>query len=132
MGYKIYSNITCPNRKRCGKYWRRPSLMRNLLIVKHHAPYKLMYSKYQIIKILENCFQDMNCYCWIQLIPVLIDLKYWYYNLPRLELPCLPHYLCRILPYPTETPLKHNSSHVLHRFPYFSYLIWPQAITIIG
>ena len=36
----------------------------------------LMYSKYQIIKILSNCFQSINCPSWIKLIPVLIPLKY--------------------------------------------------------
>ena len=30
-----------------------------------------MYSKYQIIKILEDCFRNMNCFFWIKLIPVL-------------------------------------------------------------
>ena len=34
MGYKIYSNITCPNRRCCVKYWLRFSLIRNLLNVK--------------------------------------------------------------------------------------------------
>ena len=32
---------------------------------------KNMYSKYQIIKILKNCFRNMNCFSWIELIPVL-------------------------------------------------------------
>ena len=36
----------------------------------------LMYSKYQIIKILSNCFRSINCSSWIKLIPVLIHLKY--------------------------------------------------------
>ena len=27
-----------------------------------------MYSKYHIIKVLENCFQDINYFCWIKLI----------------------------------------------------------------
>ena len=69
-----------------------------------------MYSKYQIIKILENCFQNIKCFSWIKLIPVLIHLKYWYYNSPYLELPCLPH-------------------HVLHRFLYFLYPIRSQNTT---
>ena len=119
MGYRIYSNITCPNRRCYRKYWEMSSLIGNLLNVKHHAPYKSMYSKYQLIKILENCFQNMNRFSWIKLIPVLIHLKYWYYNFPHLRLPCLPHHPCQILPYPIETPLQYNPHHVLHRFPYF-------------
>ena len=34
MGYEIYSNITCTNRRCYGRYWRRFSLLRNLLSVK--------------------------------------------------------------------------------------------------
>ena len=48
-----------------------------------------MYSKYQIIKILENCFQKRNCFSWIKLILGLIQLKYRYYNSPYLEHSCL-------------------------------------------
>ena len=87
MGYKIYSNITCPNRKRCGKYWRRPSLMRNLLIVKHHAPYKLMYSKYQIIKMFENCFPNMSSFSWINPIPNPSQILILYFPTLRAFLP---------------------------------------------
>ena len=36
--YKLYFNITCPNRRCYEKNWRRCSLLKNLLIVKHHAP----------------------------------------------------------------------------------------------
>ena len=57
-----------------------------------------------------NRFQNINCISWIKLIPVLIHLKYWYYNSPYLELPCLPH-------------------HVLHRFLYFLYPIRSQNTT---
>ena len=126
MGYKIYSNIICPNRRCYGKYWRRFSLLRNLLNVKHHAPENSMYSKYKIIKILENCFQNMNYFSWIRLTPVLIHLKCWYYNSPCLKLPCLPHNLCEILPRPNETPLQHNPHYVLHRF---LYIILPFSTT---
>ena len=66
-----------------------------------------MYSKYQIIKILENWFQKMNCFSWIKLIPVLIHLKYRYNNSPYLELPCLSHHP------------QHPLHHVLLYFPYF-------------
>ena len=31
----------------------------------------------------------------------LIHLKYWYQNSSYLELPCLPHHVCQILPQPT-------------------------------
>ena len=76
MGYKIYSNIICPSRRCYRKYWRRFSLLRNLLNVKHHAPENSMYSKYKIIKILENCFHNMNYFSWITVTPVLFHLKY--------------------------------------------------------
>ena len=78
-----------------------------------------MCSKYQIIKILQNCFQNMNWFSWIKLIPVLIRLKYWYYDSTYLELPCLPHRLYKSLPWPSENPRQCNPHHVLHRFPYF-------------
>ena len=41
MGYKIYSTITCSNRRCSGKYWRSSSLLWNLLKVKHHTYSKL-------------------------------------------------------------------------------------------
>ena len=90
MKYKICSYLTGRQRRCYGKYWRRSSIIRNLLSVKHHAPYKWMYSKYQIIQILESCFQNINYFSWIRLTPVLIYLKYSYYNFPHLELLCLP------------------------------------------
>ena len=102
-----------------GKYWSRTSLIRNLLNIKHHTPYKSMYLKYQIIKILENCFQKVNCFSWIKLTPILIHLEYCHHNFPYLELACLPHYPCHILSKPTEIPLQYSPHHVLHRFPYF-------------
>ena len=52
MGCKLYSDITCSS----------PivqSLLRNAH-VKHHTFLKLTYSNYQIIKISENCFQNMK------------------------------------------------------------------------
>ena len=53
-----------------------------------------MYSNCQIIKILENCFHNMNCFSQIKLISVLIHFKYCYYNILSLQLPCLPFYPC--------------------------------------
>ena len=57
----------------------------------------------------------MSCPSWIKQVPVLIHLKYWYYNLPYPEFSCLPHHFCLNLPLPTETPLQNNP----YRFPYF-------------
>ena len=71
--------------------------------VKHYTPWKSMYSKYWLIKVLENCFINMDCFSWIRLIPFLIHLKYWYYNSLCLKLPCLSHYFCQILSYPSES-----------------------------
>ena len=45
-----------------------------------------MHSKYQIIKILENYFQNLSSFSWIKLIPVVIHLKYWYCNSTYLDL----------------------------------------------
>ena len=60
--------------------------------------------KIQIIKILQNCFQNINCFSWIKVIPVLIHLKYLYYN-----------------PSHTETPLQHNTHHIIHWSSFFAY-----------
>ena len=46
-----------------------------------------MFSNYQIVKILQNCFQNIKRVSCIKLISVLIHLKYSYYNTPFLELP---------------------------------------------
>ena len=54
-----------------------------------------------------------------QLFSVLINLKYWYYNNPPLQLPRLPCHLCWISPWPTETPLQRNHHLVLHQFSFF-------------
>ena len=53
-------------------------------------------------------FSKYETFSWIKLIPVLVHLKYWYYNTPSIELPCLPLYLCQLSPWPTETSLQHN------------------------
>ena len=79
-----------------------------------------MYTKYQIINILEIVFQNMNCFFRINLIPVLIDLKYWYCNPPYLQIFCFPYHSCLILPQPTETSVRHSPHRVLHRLPCFS------------
>ena len=89
----------------------------SVLNVKRHSPLKK--SNYQITKILESCFQNMDCFLWILLISILIYLKYWYCNTPPLEFPCLPRHLCQISPSPTEIPLQHYHHHVLYQFPYF-------------
>ena len=39
-----------------GNFWSKSSLIRNLLNVKHHAPYKSIYLKYNIIKIIGKLF----------------------------------------------------------------------------
>ena len=51
----------------------------------------------QIIKVLKNYFQNISCFSWINMVPVLVHLKYWYYNFPQLEPPCLSHHLRHIL-----------------------------------
>ena len=115
-----------------GKYWRRPSLIRNLLNVKHYAPSKLTHWKYQIIKILENCFQKINYFPWIKLNTIWIHLKYWHYSLSHLELLCLPHYPCHILSYQLKSLFNTILIMFFIGFPILSYAIRPYAITIIG
>ena len=78
-----------------------------------------MYSNYQIIKVLENCFQNMNCFSRIKVISVLIHFKYCNCNTPSLNFPCLPCHACQISPCPTETPLQCSPHHVLHGFSEF-------------
>ena len=92
----------------------------------------MTYSKYQIIKILENCFRCMNCFSWIKLILVLIHLRYWYYNSPYAEHPYLPHHLCQILPEPAEILFSTNLIMFFIGFNILSYPIRPQATTGIG
>ena len=65
-----------PQPKVLRKYRRRFSLLRNSLNLKHHSPSKSMSSKYHMIKIFENCFQNLNNFSWIKLIAVLIHPKY--------------------------------------------------------
>ena len=85
-----------------------------------------MYSKYQRIKILENCFQNMNCFFWIKLIPVLLHLKYCHDNSPYLEIPCLPHNLKL---YPSQLKPLFNTVLIMLfiGFSISSYPVWPRA-----
>ena len=91
-----------------------------------------MYSKYQINKILGNCFRSMNYFFWIKLILVLIHFKYWYYNSPYAEHPYLLHQHCQLLPSPTETLSNTNLIMCSSSISIFlSYSIRPQATTSI-
>ena len=65
---------------------------------------------------MKNCFQNMNYFSWIKLTPVLIHLKYRYYNTPSQELPCLPHNLFNTI-----------VNMFFIRFPIMSFSIWPHA-----
>ena len=78
---------------------------------------------------LKNCFENINCFPWIKLIPALIHLKYWYYNSSWLELPCLPHHLCQILPLPTETLCNIILIMFFTNIPILFYTTRPQVIT---
>ena len=40
--------------------------------------------KCQIIKYWNIVFKKKTCFSWIKLIPVLVHLKYWYYDFPYL------------------------------------------------
>ena len=54
---------------------------------------KLMYSKYQVIKILDNYFKNMKYFTWIELILFLIHSKYcrYQYAIPTASLFTLPY-----------------------------------------
>ena len=73
-------NLPKSNRWSYGKSWRRSFLLRNVLSVKNNTP---IYSNHQIIKILENYFQNMNCFPLIKLILVLIHFKMLHNLIPR-------------------------------------------------
>ena len=68
------------------------------------------------IRILEDFIQNMNCFSWINLVPVLVHPKYRYYSSPySFPTSCTTS----VKFYPSKVPLQHNSYYVLHRFPYF-------------
>ena len=111
-------------------------ILEKVFIAKKFTQCKTSRTRYQISpnirfeipdnKDFRNCVQNMNCFSWIKLIPVLIHFIYWYYDSPFLELLYLPPHLCQILPLPISTPLQHNPHHVLH---WFSYFVLPHSIT---
>ena len=74
---------------------------------------------YEIIKILENCLRNMNCFSWIKLVlsSKLFQILILKYPITRVSLP--PSHLFQISPCPTKTPLQHNPSHVLYWFLYW-------------
>ena len=90
-----------------------------------------LYSKYQIIEILENFFQNMTCFLWIKLISYLIHLKYWYYNTPSLQLPA--SLAISVIFFPVQLKPLFNAILIMFLigFPIFPYHIWPHA-TVIG
>ena len=70
-------------------------------------------------------------FSWINLISVMIHLKYLYYNISSLELSCLPHHLCRISLWSTETPVNAILIMFFISFPILPYPIQPHT-TITG
>ena len=62
-------------------------------------------------------------FSWINLISVMIHLKYLYYNISSLELSCLPHHLCRISLWSTETPVNAILIMFFISFPILPYPI---------
>ena len=82
---------------------------------------------------MEYCFQIMKRFSWIKLLPVLIHLKYWYYNTPSLEISCLANHLCQISLWLTETPIQHNMETIILfiGFPILPNPIWPHATGIV-
>ena len=92
----------------------------------------MMYCNHHMKKNWKIVFQNMSCFSWIKLIPVLIHLKYWYWNTPSLDLPCLSHHICEISPWPIETYFKTIFIMFSIVFPIFSYNIRTHATTSIG
>ena len=85
---------------------------------------------YQIIKILGNCFRNINCFQFWSISNIDTTTTHPY-SFPAIFVEFLHRHLCRISLWPTETSLQDNHCHVLHHFSYFPDLIWPHA-TIIG
>ena len=67
----------------------------------------------------------------INLISVMIHLKYLYYNISSLELSCLPHHLCWISLWSTETPVNAILIMFFISFPILPYPILSHT-TITG
>ena len=89
-----------------------------------------MHLNYQIIKILGNCFRNINCFQFWSISNIDTTTTHPY-SFPAIFVEFLHRHLCRISLWPTETSLQHTHCHVLHQFSYFPDLIWPHA-TIIG
>ena len=119
LGYKIYSDITSPNRKCYGKYWRKSSLLRNLLKVE----FKTWTLKTDVFKIGNLIFGKLISKCEL----LFLGQANSSFDLSRiliLQFPInrtflLPSPSLSFLPHPIEIPFQHNPYHVLHRFSYF-------------
>ena len=70
-----------------------------------------------MIKILDNLFQNMNCFSLIKLTSVLIHPNI-YTAIPQPELSFLPHHLCQIFPWSAKLSLQRNLRDVFYLFPY--------------
>ena len=91
-----------------------------------------MYSKYQIIKILENCFQNMNCFPWIKIIPVRSDPSQ--ILMLRFPIPRASSLTIFVKFYPSQLRPLFNTIPIMFfiDFPILSYPIQPHATTSIG
>ena len=80
---------------------------------------------------MENCFQNMNCFSWIKLIPTLIHLKHLYSNSLNLVLPSLT---ISVKFYPKQLKPFFNTILIIFfiEFTILSNSIWPRATTSIG
>ena len=80
---------------------------------------------------MENCFQNMNCFSWIKLIPTLIHLKYLYSSCLNLALPSLT---ISVKFYPNQLKPSFNTIFIMFfiEFPILFNSIWPRATTSIG
>ena len=83
------------------------------------------------IRILEDFIQNMNCFSWINLVPVLVHLKYLYYDSPySFPASCT----ASVKFYPSKLKSLFNTILIMFfiDFPIFSYPIRPLTTTSIG
>ena len=125
MGHKLSSNIRCPNLTEDAT-----KSVEKSLITKKCAQCKTLHNlkklNYQIIKILENFFQNVNWFSWINLISVLsisnIDITIRHAsNFPVSLVISVKFLLAQLKPLFNTTLIM-----LFMGFPTLSYPTWPR------
>ena len=107
-------------------------ILEKVFITKKYTQCKTGTLKIDVLKNWKSFFQNMSCFSRIKLIPVLIHLKYLYWNTLSLDLPCLSHHICGISPWSIETLFNTIFIMLFITFPIFSYNIRTHTTTGIG